>query len=61
MIRAGFERLHQMLVGPPRLEDDPTYARLRSEIRRRQMAHMSTRGLQQALTDYVHTLLRRTA
>lgn len=57
-MRAGFERLYQTLVGPPRLEDDPVYQRMRAHIERLRAAHMPTRGATEALTQYVHALLR---
>lgn len=58
MVRAGFERLFRTLVGPPTLEDDPTYRTLREHIAYAQKRHMPTRAHREALADYLHALLK---
>lgn len=54
-------RLHAFLTVPRTLEEDPTYRRLRDRIERARAAHMPTRALCDALTEYVHGLLRAKA
>lgn len=61
MVRAGFERLHTFLTAPERLTEDPTFLKLRERIAEARAAHQPTRGLQQALSDYVHACLRSPA
>ena len=56
MVRAGFERLHALLVGP-QLADDPVWARLTERIKRARAMHAPTRELEKARQDYLHSLL----
>ena len=56
-MRAGWEKLHAFLTAPQSLAEDPTYRRLQERIAQARAAHMPTRGLQQALQDYLHQAL----
>lgn len=58
-VRAGFEKLHRFLTAPTGLKEDPYWRTLTERIHRARAMHAPTRALEQARTDYLHSLLRK--
>jgi hypothetical protein len=57
LVRAGFERLHELLVGPS-LDTDPTLRALKGHIAYARKKHAPVKAHQEALEGYMASLLR---